>query len=217
VSIEGHGNIGAAELPNSVPANWIFPVNSVPETPRSGIMVSTGPVGGGGLGVYGVLRGGRISTTYLAMPGKNWILQYSAHAARAENNAAATPGRNQVIALGRDTLTPPWPEKKFDFRRSAIDPALASRTIILHGRIREDGTVETIKVHRGVQMELDQMAMAAFRRWIFRPATRGGKPIAVEILVGIPVIADGPAGAEASQNLSPGVTPPSQQRLRVEF
>ena len=182
---EKNGN-GIIVLPNSVPANWIYPVTSLPATPRSGIVVSTGPVGGGGLGVYGVLRGGRISTTFLPMPHKNWILQYS-----PVPEASSTPQRApaQAVVAVRDNLTPPWPEKKFDFRRPPIPPERSNRLIILHGRIREDGTVEELKVHQGVQTDADQIALAAFRQWIFRPATRGGKPIPVEILVGIPAAA----------------------------
>ncbi|MGH9783787.1 MAG: energy transducer TonB [Terriglobia bacterium] len=194
VSMDGKGNgksgngivvlpDPAPVLPDSVPPNWIYPVTTLPATPRSGIVVSTGPVGGGGLGVYGVLRGGRISTTYLAMPHKNWILQYSP---LPEASSAPQRAPAQAVVTVRDNLTPPWPEKKFDFRRPPIPPERSTRMIILHGRIREDGTVEELKVHQGVQTDADQIAMAAFRQWIFRPATRGGKPIPVEILVGIP-------------------------------
>jgi hypothetical protein len=117
------------------------------------------------------------------MPGKSWILQYSV---AAEEREAPNRGGNQVVYLSGETLTPPWPEKKFDFRRPAIERGAANRTIVLHGRIQEDGAVQAIKVHRGVQQNVDLLALAAFQQWKFRPATRAGKPVAVEILVGIP-------------------------------
>jgi hypothetical protein len=170
-------------LPDSVPPNWIYPVTELPATPRSGIVVNTGPVGGGGLGVYGVLRGGRIATTYLAMPHKNWILQYSP-VPETSPKSNGTPA--QAAISFRDSLTPPWPEKKFDFRRPPVPAQRSNRLIILHGRIGENGKVEDLKVHQGVQADADQIALAAFRQWVFRPATREGKPISVEILVGIP-------------------------------
>jgi TonB family protein len=60
--------------------------------------------------------------------------------------------------------------------------------IILQGVIREDGSVGELKVLQGFHETVDQAALAAFSRWKFRPAQRSTKPIAVEILVGIPVI-----------------------------
>jgi hypothetical protein len=117
------------------------------------------------------------------MPHKSWILQYSP---LPEASSASNRTPTQAVVALRDNLTPPWPEKKFDFRRPPIPSERSNRLIILHGRIREDGTVEELKVHQGVQADADQIALAAFRQWVFRPATRGGKPIPVEILVGIP-------------------------------
>jgi len=58
--------------------------------------------------------------------------------------------------------------------------------IILHGVIREDGSIGELKVLQGVQPEADQLALAAFGRWKFKPAQRASKPLAVEMLVGIP-------------------------------
>ena len=206
LSLDGRGGgadgNGLIVLPNSVPANWIYPVASVPATPRSGILVSAGPVGGGGLHVYGVLRGSRISTTYLPMPHKNWILQYSP---AAEAGSAPDRGSGQIVATLKDSLTPPWAEKRFDFRRPALPPQKSNLMIILHGEIQEDGTVNGLKVHQGVQPDADQIALAAFSQWKFRPATRGGKPIRVEILVGIPAAG---AGGGVTGPMESGTLPP---------
>jgi outer membrane biosynthesis protein TonB len=60
--------------------------------------------------------------------------------------------------------------------------------IILRGIIREDGAVSELKILQGLLEAVDQAALAAFGRWKFRPALRADKPIAVEILVGIPMI-----------------------------
>jgi len=56
----------------------------------------------------------------------------------------------------------------------------------LQGVIREDGSLGELRVLRGFQAEADQAALAAFSRWKFKPALREGKPVAVDILVGIP-------------------------------
>ena len=191
LSVEGSGDSERNDmvaLPNSVPPNWIFPITSLPATPRSGIMVSTGPVGGGGLGVYGVLRGGRIATTYLPMPGKTWILQYSP---LPGSDPVSERNSVRVVSPLQNNLTPPWPTKSFDFRRPAIPPKKPTSMIILHGQIQENGKVKDLEVHLGIQKDVDQLALAAFSQWIFQPATRAGKPTAVEILVGIPVASGG--------------------------
>jgi len=66
--------------------------------------------------------------------------------------------------------------------------ACRKEMIILQGVIREDGTVGDLKVFKGLIGAADQAALTAFSRWKFRPAQRSNKPIAVEILVGIPVL-----------------------------
>jgi TonB family protein len=83
-------------------------------------------------------------------------------------------------------LVPPDAEKQFDFRRPPVPPDKADEFIILRGVIREDGSVDKLRLLRGVVPLADQAALAAFARWKFRPALRQGKPVAVEILVGVP-------------------------------
>ncbi|HXW54801.1 MAG TPA: energy transducer TonB [Candidatus Cybelea sp.] len=58
--------------------------------------------------------------------------------------------------------------------------------IILKGTIAADGTVEHVVVYQGVVPEMDMAARVAFSRWKFKPAMRNGKPLEVEVLVGIP-------------------------------
>jgi outer membrane biosynthesis protein TonB len=45
--------------------------------------------------------------------------------------------------------------------------------------------VDNLKVYQGVLKEMDETALAALSKWKFAPAKRGGKPVAVQILVGI--------------------------------
>ena len=147
------------------------------------LIVSTGPTGGGGLQVYGVLRGGRIFTTYLLMPGKDWILQYCVQSSAKKNGVRGT--RNVTIRFGR-TLVAPYPYEKFDFERPPLPPEKARRMIVLHGVILEDGSVAELKVLQSLDESADQAALASFRRWRFQAAQHGVTPVAVEILVGIP-------------------------------
>ena len=185
--LENAGSLG--ELP-AILRNWIFPVGEVPVVSRGGLVISAGPAGGGGLHIYGVLRGGKVYTTYLSMPDRSWVLEYSVIPSGKEAGA-----RSGTITLSGDSsVTPPFPKQKFDFYRPASIPPRSTRRIVLHGVIREDGAVEDLKVLQGVQADSDELARLTFSQWKFRPASQGNQPIAVEILVGIP--ASGPAHPE---------------------
>ncbi len=170
-------------LPSFFPASLVYPVLSPLRPRHSALIISAGPVGGGGLRVYGVLRGGKIYTIYLHMPGKNWILEYCG----LDNTSPqrASPSQGTVVRLD-PALVPPSAEEEFDFHRPPVPKDKAEEMIILHGVIRDDGAVDELEVFQGFQVVADQAALAAFGRWKFKPALRAGKPVTVEILVGIP-------------------------------
>jgi TonB family protein len=62
------------------------------------------------------------------------------------------------------------------------------RAIVLKGVIAVDGSVQQLVVYQGVTTEMDEAARLAFSRWQFKPAMKDGKPIEVQILVGIPPV-----------------------------
>ena len=92
-------------------------------------------------------------------------------------------------------LTPPDAEARFDFHRLPVPPEKAYKMIVLKGTLRNDGSVENLEVFQSVVPEMDAAARAAFSQWKFKPAMSGGKPVPVEILVGIPL-------GNATKNLS---------------
>jgi TonB family protein len=149
------------------------------------MLVTSGPAGGGGLSVYGVLRGGKIYTIYLPMPGKHWILQYCA-ATKPTDDPSSAP-RSVQVRLD-PVLAPPSVEEEFDFHRPPVPKDKMAEVIVLHGVIREDGSVAELKVLKGLDDLADQAAVAAFVRWKFKPALRAGGAVPVEILVGIPAM-----------------------------
>jgi len=170
-------------LAYSPPTSAIIPVIIPPQLRKNTLLVFTGPIGGGGLGVYEALRGGKIYTKFLPMPGKTWILQYCTAEKPASKSAPGS--RNAVVQLDQG-LVPPDPLEQFDFERVPVPEEKADKLIVLHGVIRADGTLGELKLYRGVEPYMDQAALAAFGRWKFRPALRANQPVAVEILVGIP-------------------------------
>lgn len=178
----GSGN-SEGILPPWAVANMVYPVARDPKLPAINLIVTAGPIGGGGLGAFGVLSCSTIYTIYLAMPGKPWVLQYC----RYQSTASAAPApQGGSVHLGSG-ITPPWPVSKYDFHRPPIAPYKRDRMIVLKGKIAKNGTVQNLKLYQGVGAVADQAALVAFGKWKFHPANGPhGKPIAVEMLVGIP-------------------------------
>ncbi|MGH9704232.1 MAG: energy transducer TonB [Candidatus Acidiferrales bacterium] len=180
-----------AELPPVKFSSLVYAIPPAPHVRKNSLVITAGPVGGGGLGIYGALHGQKIYTIYLPMPGGNWTLQYCA---RAEGDKpGATESHSGIVNLGGGLLAPEA-DAKFDFVRTPVEPEKENKLIILHGILDEDGNLSELKVFQALDPVLDEIALTAFGRWKFKPAMRAGKPAPVEILVGIP--ARGPKKSE---------------------
>ena len=184
LSITGGVGENSGALDPMLPANMVYAISASVLPRKNALVVSAGPMGGGGLGVYGALNCGKIYTVFLQMPGKSWTLQFCQAKHEAPTNAASL-GRSAVVRI-EEGLLPPDPELRFDFRRLPLPPENAHKLILLKGLIREDGTVDLVQVYRSLLPPMDEAARLALSRWKFKPATRGGQPVSVEILVGIP-------------------------------
>jgi Gram-negative bacterial TonB protein C-terminal len=174
---------GTGTLAYSASTTAVIPVITGPSVRKNTLIISTGSIGGGGLGVYGALRGGKIYSMFLPMPGKSWVLQYAFVEKPAPKSAQGAASVNVQLAEG---LVGPEPQQRFDFERVPVPDEKADKLIVLQGVIRADGSVGELKLYYGVQPEMDQAALAAFGRWKFKPALRANQPVTVEILVGIP-------------------------------
>lgn len=183
------GNPGAAgtaggRLSAGMLAKMIYPVLRTPPKNRLATVVTAGPQGGGGLHVFGVLKGGKVYTIFLPMPQRNWILQYSMV---NDPSIQKSPQQNGVTIRVDFGVVPPAVEKRFDFHHPSLTAEQKKKMIILHGFIGADGSVEHLTVYRGVQNVANQAAAAAFTKWKFQPAVKSGKPVPIEILLGIPL------------------------------
>jgi outer membrane biosynthesis protein TonB len=56
----------------------------------------------------------------------------------------------------------------------------------LYAVIGKDGSVGEIQVVRGVEDLLDENSKSALAQWKFRPATKAGEPVEVEVIAHIP-------------------------------
>jgi hypothetical protein len=149
---------------------------------KNSLIVSAGPIGGGGLNAYGALHCGKIYTIFLPMPGRNWTMQYC-----SQNSADSPPAATSAtVAHFGEGIVPPQAESKFDFQRVPVPPEKIGKLIILKGVLRADGFIDELQVYQSVLEEMDDNARLAFSQWKFKPALRESKPIAVQVLVGIP-------------------------------
>jgi protein TonB len=55
--------------------------------------------------------------------------------------------------------------------------------VVMTAVVRADGTVDDITVTRSLYRELDDQAVAALRQWTFRPGTKNGEPVAVQVMI----------------------------------
>jgi len=59
-------------------------------------------------------------------------------------------------------------------------------TVVLYGIIHRDGSVGDVRILEGFDSILDENARAALEKWRFRPGTRNGAPVDVEVVVRVP-------------------------------
>jgi TonB family protein len=90
-------------------------------------------------------------------------------------------------ASGSGALAAPVPVHKVDPKYPAtLMDAHIEGEVVLYGVIRQNGTVDSIQLVRGVDSRLDANAMSAFAQWKFEPATREGQPVDLEAIIHIP-------------------------------
>jgi hypothetical protein len=187
-------NLGSAE-PEHL-ASMVFALPKISGPRHNALLVAAGPMGGGGLDVYGALRCGKIFTVFLPAAGKGWTLQFCQ---TPEPAAAAAPAPKVYANAVRmeAALVPPEAETRFEFKRTPLPFEKLHKYVILKGRIDEDGKVMDLKVFQGLSAEMDAAAKLAFSQWTFKPAMKADKAVSVDILVGIP--SDPPSGGTRNQ------------------
>ena len=194
VTISGAGtnSSGSGLLGAALAQGIVYPVPTAFNIRKNSLVISAGPIGGGGLNAYGALTCGRIYTIFLPMPGKNWTMQYCVQDAP---KATATNEPPTVAHFG-EGVVPPQADAKFDFKRSPVPIDKVGKQIILKGILRADGLIDALEVYESVLPEMDDNARLAFSQWKFKPALRDGKPTPVEVLVGIPATVPSAAPAQ---------------------
>jgi TonB family protein len=84
-------------------------------------------------------------------------------------------------------LAGPVPIRKIDpkYPPSLINEHVEGE-VVLYAVIRQDGSIDSIQLVRGLDEQLDANAMSALSQWKFLPASKQGVPIDLEAIVHIP-------------------------------
>ena len=117
-------------------------------------------------------------------------MQFSEIGNAVSHSVAATEPasfRSEVLVSSVDAITQPRPLRKVDPGKP-VDEELAKLRgmVILYAVIGQDGEVDRVRIVRSLNPALDQRAMAALKRWKFKAAYLGKRPIEVQALFGIP-------------------------------
>ena len=100
------------------------------------------------------------------------------------------PGTNPidpkpVFRVGGDVTSPvclycPDPEYSHEARAAKTEGV-----VVLWGVVNEEGRMDNVRITMPLGMGLDEAAVEATRRWRFKPATREGKPVVVQMAIEI--------------------------------
>ena len=106
--------------------------------------------------------------------------------------AMATSGgvlaQDQAVYSSRDGVVLPSVVKqvKPQYTKDGMQLGIQG-TVVLSTVVLADGTVGEVKVERSLDSAsgLDQAAVDALKQWLFKPGTKDGKPVAVQVSIEI--------------------------------
>jgi protein TonB len=91
--------------------------------------------------------------------------------------------QDPVYAIGNGVTSPVLiREVKPNYTKAAMDRKVQG-TVELDAVILKDGTVGNVTIKRSLDEDLDQEAIKATKQWKFKPGTKGGEPVAVQVFI----------------------------------
>ena len=140
---------------------------------------------GGGLPDVGAFSDEKVYTVYVDMratpedPAPSYTLQY----ALLQPPAGADSASPQV------GLTPPYPVKKeIPEMNAELIRRYIRRLVIVYATMGTDGKLQKLSVRESPDVRFNRPILAALNQWRFRPAQLNGQPVALKVLVGIPIL-----------------------------
>jgi len=150
-----------------------------PQAPYHMTVVSTAS-SGGGLEDFGVFDNERVYTVYVPMKrtpeaeDPTWTLQY-----------ALVDGKD---VGGDPQVTPPSPVmREWPQVPAELEKKYAQRQVVISAVVDKEGKVSHIAVKQTPDAHASDPIVQALSKWVFRPALLNNQPVAVKILVGIPL------------------------------
>lgn len=133
-------------------------------------------------GSAGLLTGRPVYTVYVPVgSGKEWILQYCVPSQKTD-----APARRNTVVLELKPANPVAAPYAFVLFRPGLHFKSGARYAFVHGFINERGRFEGLKETGQTALEEVDSVLRALGQWEFRPASRDGVPISVEVLICIP-------------------------------
>jgi len=160
------------------------PVKLPPQT-AYGMTISSTADSGGGLPDLGVFAHEKVYTVFLDMRGTSsdrnpsWTLQYARLRSAAENDAGSSS----------EGITPPFPlAKELPRLNSELIRTYLRNVIVVFAVIDTEGKLQRVSVLQTPDGRFNLPILAALTRWRFQPAQRNGQPVALKVLIGIPLL-----------------------------
>src|SRR5216683_472590 len=164
-----------------------FPVKIPPQT-AYGMTISSTADSGGGLTALGVFAHEKVYTVYLDMRGTtaehapSWTLQYARLRSAAEMAAPAT-------TPSQEGLTPPFPlTKELPKLNSELIRTYLRNVIVVYAVMDTQGKLQRLSVRQSPDARFNAPILATLTHWIFQPAQLNGQPVALKVLIGIPLL-----------------------------
>jgi hypothetical protein len=174
--LQGGNGGGGGPKPDPTPHNYDFT-----------IVASGGS--GGGLKDFGVFHNEAVYTVYIdvsdvAPTSQAWVLQYADNGSGPRTTEINLGGDGRISAP-QAMLEPPYAITKH-VPEKLIPPPNNAMTVVT-GIISRDGKLVNARVLQAPSEECGKQWADVLSNWNFRPASKGGTPIAVRVLIGIPV------------------------------
>jgi hypothetical protein len=144
-----------------------------------GMTIVTTGNSGGGVGDFGIFSDEAVFTVYLNPaetaddPAPPWALQY----------ALLNPSSETL----QDLLPPVAVMKKMPQWPRDVSGRYEGQQIALYAVINAKGRMGQFKVLQSPNSQLSEVLLAALEQWVFRPATMNGRPVAVKVVLGVPI------------------------------
>lgn len=158
------------------------PAFTIAQQAPYGMTVVSTASSGGGLGDYGVFNNERVFTVYIPMKRSpeaddpTWTLQYSL----LETEAVEAVGDQAVLAP--QPVMREWPQLPAD-----LEKKYAEHQVVLYAVVDKEGKISHVLVKQTPNPRVSDPIVQALTKWVFRPAQLNNQPVAVKVLLGIPL------------------------------